>query len=332
METLKLADSIATLALTLTIFAHMKLIKIGFKKRQLLAKISSFVYEYAVYILLLKVVFQILSKESNEWIYRLDVVVMLCLWALFLKSVFSRQPVYEETKFLRDSTSGISPSAFSLSFWFRVNNPFWESRNILIQQSSYFESESPDFLLDIHQHPSFPLKCPVLIYINNKFWNSGNKDEKPPLISYLTLKKWVVCSINTRSCPEFSIFEQVVDIKRAIKWIRENIEKFGGDPDFIGLVGTSAGAHLATICTMTQNDPKYQPGFESVDTSISVLISISGFYDIANDWGYDFSLNVKRNVVKSGDHKIIKQYSPIQLLEKSEKLPPVLLIQFILLT
>lgn len=114
--------------------------------------------------------------------------------------------------------------------------------------------------LDVFQHPSFPRNCPVVIYIHGGLWKSNSKQtERPPLLSFLALKRYVVVSINYRLAPRHTIQDQLIDVKRAIRWTKENIVTFGGDPSFIALVGADSGAHLASLASMTINDPDYQP-------------------------------------------------------------------------
>ncbi len=72
--------------------------------------------------------------------------------------------------------------------------------------------------------------------------------------------------------------EHIVDVKSAIVWVKENIARYGGDPNNIVLCGNSAGGHLASLAALTPNDPKYQPGFEEKDTTVQVaqcILSLS---------------------------------------------------------
>jgi acetyl esterase/lipase len=71
----------------------------------------------------------------------------------------------------------------------------------------------------------------------------------------------------------------IVDVKRALAWIKEHIAEYGGDPDFVAITGGSAGGHLTALAALTQNDPEWQPGFEQADTSVVAAVPIYGRYD-----------------------------------------------------
>jgi acetyl esterase/lipase len=78
----------------------------------------------------------------------------------------------------------------------------------------------------------------------------------------------------------------LVDLKRALAFIREHADEYGVDPDFIAVTGGSAGGHLTALMALTQNDPRYQPGFEDADTSLQAAVPFYGVYDFTDRKGY----------------------------------------------
>jgi acetyl esterase/lipase len=44
------------------------------------------------------------------------------------------------------------------------------------------------------------------------------------------------------------------------------------------VAGSSAGSNLAAMSALTPNDPAFQPGFESADTSVTAAICLYGYY------------------------------------------------------
>lgn len=49
------------------------------------------------------------------------------------------------------------------------------------------------------------------------------------------------------SAPQFKVPEAVADVRRAVRFVRSNAEKFGIDPNRIGVCGGSAGGHLSLM-------------------------------------------------------------------------------------
>ena len=131
-----------------------------------------------------------------------------------------------------------------------------------------------------------PRGAPVLLQVHGGAWTIGNKDQQGiPLMQHLAAKGWVCVAINYRLSPRDPFPAHVIDVKRAIAWIRENIEEYGGDPDYIAITGGSAGGHLTALTALTANDPAWQPGFEDVDTTVQVAVPHYGVYDFAGSTG-----------------------------------------------
>jgi acetyl esterase/lipase len=91
---------------------------------------------------------------------------------------------------------------------------------------------------------------------------------------------WVVYSISYRLSPGATFPDHLVDVKRAIAWIRENGAGHGADPSFVAITGGSAGGQLAALAALTAGDPAYQPGFEGADTSVQACVPFYGVHDL----------------------------------------------------
>lgn len=172
--------------------------------------------------------------------------------------------------------------------WRRLVNPFRmrDERVRVVRNLSYAphgKRGDLDVYLPADRRPE---SAPVLLQVHGGAWTLGSKDEQGiPLLQHMAAKGWVGVSINYRLAPRDPFPAQVVDVKRAIAWIREHIAEFGGDPDYIAITGGSAGGHLAALAAVTPNDPAYQPGFEDVDTTVQAAVPHYGVYDIAGSSG-----------------------------------------------
>ena len=80
----------------------------------------------------------------------------------------------------------------------------------------------------------------------------------------------------------FFFVVHIIDVKKAIRWIRENIGEYGGDPGFIAITGGSAGGHLSSLAALTPNLPQFQPEFEDTDTTLQAAVPFYGVYDFVD--------------------------------------------------
>jgi acetyl esterase/lipase len=137
--------------------------------------------------------------------------------------------------------------------------------------------------LDVYRGRSRPDGCPVFVYVHGGGWVLGDKREQGlPLMLHLAAHGWVCMTVNYRLSPKATFPDHLVDVKRAIAWVREHASDYGGDPGFLVVSGGSAGGHLAALAALTPDDPEYQPGFEDVDTSVDACVPIYGVYDFLN--------------------------------------------------
>lgn len=140
--------------------------------------------------------------------------------------------------------------------------------------------------LDIYRHRSCPPGCPVFVYVHGGGWVLGDKREQGlPLMLHLAAHGWVCFTVNYRLSPRATFPDHLVDVKRAIAWVRAHAAEYGGDPTFLAVSGGSAGGHLASLVALTHDDPSYQPGFEDADTTVDACVPIYGVYDFLNRQG-----------------------------------------------
>ncbi|WP_203335665.1 alpha/beta hydrolase [Nocardioides limicola] len=140
--------------------------------------------------------------------------------------------------------------------------------------------------LDVYLPPEPVQGAPVLLQVHGGAWLIGAKHQQGlPLIRQMATKGWVCVAINYRLAGRDPFPAQVIDVKRAITWIKENIADFGGDPGYLAITGGSAGGHLSSLTALTANDPAYQPDFEDLDTSVDVAVPHYGVYDLAGATG-----------------------------------------------
>ena len=141
-------------------------------------------------------------------------------------------------------------------------------------------------LLDIYVPVSPGERRPVLLQVHGGAWMMGHKSEQAqPLLHRMVELGWVGVSINYRLAPRDAYPAQIIDVEKAIAWVKTHIEEYGGDPDFIVVTGGSAGGHLSLLTGLTPGHPDGQVGFEGVDTAVQGVLAMYPVVDLTNRHG-----------------------------------------------
>jgi acetyl esterase/lipase len=228
---------------------------------------------------------------------RLGLAISATSWAALLhlhrvaqssRNVLERALVDELGPAYRDAYNGVPvpPSDMNLTLSQKVlPRPGKRARYALASDLSYGEFANWN-RLDIWARRDLPLDrgAPVLLQVHGGSWTMGSKrGQAHPLMSHLAGQGWVCVAINYRLSPKSDWPAAVVDVKRAIAWIKSNIAGYGGDPGFIAITGGSAGGHLSALAALTPHVSEFQPGFETVDTRVQAAVPLYGAYDFVDD-------------------------------------------------
>jgi acetyl esterase/lipase len=187
--------------------------------------------------------------------------------------------------------------------------------------------------LDIWRRRGLPLdgRAPVLINVFGGAWTTGKKQgQAQPLMAHLCEQGWVCVSINYRLSPRNSWPDHIVDVKRSIAWVRENIAAHGGDPDWIAISGGSSGGHLSALAALTPDEKQWQPGFEDADTSVFAAVPFYGPSDLTArrvKGNTGLLRHLQKSVMKisyAGNESVYDAASPLSRVRPDA--PPMLLV------
>ena len=91
---------------------------------------------------------------------------------------------------------------------------------------------------------------PVIVRIHGGGWKGGRKGNGGRARG-VEQRGYALVDVEYRLSGEAIFPAQVQDCKAAIRWVRANSKRFGLDPDRIGVIGSSAGGHLAAFLGTT---------------------------------------------------------------------------------
>ena len=126
--------------------------------------------------------------------------------------------------------------------------------------------------------PRNAIGAPVIIFFYGGAWQSGNKELYRYVAKALARRGYVAVVPDYRIYPEVCYPDFLDDGAFVVRWVKDNIARFGGDPDKLFLKGHSAGAHIAAMLSI---DGRWL-GKVSLNSrrDIAGLIGLAGPYDL----------------------------------------------------
>lgn len=176
-------------------------------------------------------------------------------------------------------------------------------------------------------------KLPVVFWIHGGGWQVGDKKDVELKPKWFTERGFVFVSTNYRLLPDVSMRELISDVASGLGWTHKNIEKFGGDPNRIFVMGHSAGAQLAAIlCT----DHRYLEKVGVPSTALRGCVPVDGdTYDIPamvmtaemRQTLHGLPLPENGHRVKFGnDPKLHLDFSAVTHVARNKGIPPFLIL------
>jgi acetyl esterase/lipase len=133
-------------------------------------------------------------------------------------------------------------------------------------------------------------KAPVVIAIHGGGWQAGSRAGYKYWGPFLARNGYAVFSIDYRLGKAGTFPGSVYDVRAAIQFVRAKAADLGVDPERIGLMGDSAGAHLAALVGLAadqftaehRDDPN-----SAVSANVKTVVGFYGVYDMLAQWQHD---------------------------------------------
>jgi acetyl esterase/lipase len=133
--------------------------------------------------------------------------------------------------------------------------------------------------LDVYM-PRMAMNRPVVIFWYGGSWQEGSKSDYRFVGTALAKLGFVAVLPDYRLYPQvtFPLFDE--DGARAVAWVEQHVQEFGGDPKRIVLMGHSAGGHTAAFLAFNH---AFLERFGANSSDIVGLIGLSGTYALVPD-------------------------------------------------
>ena len=201
-----------------------------------------------------------------------------------------------------------------------------------VRDVTYARPGGIELKLDLCKPARSDDRLPAVVCIHGGGWRGGRRSEYVPLIVQFARRAYVSVTIDYRLAPAHRFPAQAEDVRSAIRWLRQHADEFGVDPDRIGLLGWSAGGHLACFVGVTGTSAESRSDGFTYPTDlrpaaiVQAVVSFSGMTDLTADYW---------NVISSGRRALIgdgsaqnpvayRSASPLAHVDRNE--PPFLLL------
>lgn len=137
-------------------------------------------------------------------------------------------------------------------------------------------------LLDLYLPAVAPAKpIPAILYIHGGAWLEG--DKRPCLAAALVPLGFAVVSVNYRLSAQATYPAQIFDCKAAVRWTRAHAKFYDIDSRRIGVIGVSAGGHLAALLGTSGDVAELEGDLGNLDQSsvVQAVVDFCGPTDLS---------------------------------------------------
>jgi acetyl esterase/lipase len=130
--------------------------------------------------------------------------------------------------------------------------------------------------LDVYVPAQGAERAPVVVFFYGGAWRTGARGDYLFVGEALASRGIVAVVADYRLYPEVRFPEFVNDSAQAVAWTLAHIDRFGGDPGRVFVMGHSAGAYNAAMVALA---PRYLGAMGSSPAAVRGFVGISGPYD-----------------------------------------------------
>ncbi len=142
----------------------------------------------------------------------------------------------------------------------------------------YGTGAGEELMLDLAMPKDLDQPRPAIVAIHGGGWMQGHRKDMTEVMKRAAAHGFVAATVSYRLAPKHRFPAQVEDVKCAVRYLRANADELHVDPERIGAIGISAGAHLAMMLgTLDSADGmEGDGGNPNVSSKVQAVVSFVG--------------------------------------------------------
>jgi len=227
--------------------------------------------------------------------------------------------------------------------------PFGEDTGIHTIYADFSKPQHPNYYPDIvyANHSGMDLhiqlltmaqpgdRYPCLVYVQGSGWAKQLTQLYIPKMVDFAYSGFVVACVEYRPSEVEKFPAQIQDVRAAIRYLRANADQYGIDPDCIGLMGDSSGAHTSLMAVLGDGSIEDTPDYPNISSKVNCIVDIYGPTDMLAS-GLDarwenMPEERKKNFVFRADTKeemyeLLRRGNPLAYVTPEADIPPMLIL------
>jgi acetyl esterase/lipase len=185
--------------------------------------------------------------------------------------------------------------------------------------------------------PQGPGPFPTLLDLHGGAWHDKDRFANVPMDQAAARSGVLVVAIDMRNSPEAPYPGSVQDGHYGVRWLKHKAREWKGDPENLGVLGSSSGGHVAELIAMRPRDARYGaiplPEAPGLDATVAYVATRSPISNCHARYEHMVKTNrpemVKKSKMYFDPWESIFEGNPALILERGEKvtLPPLLIMQ-----
>jgi acetyl esterase/lipase len=208
-----------------------------------------------------------------------------------------------------------------------------EKQAVIVEEGLlYGKGGDAELKLDLARPPRGDGAFPALVFLFSGGYQTGSRSDWYAVLKEAATRGYVAVAIDYRLTsvlenghPKYPFPAQVHDGKCAVRWLRAHAKTYHLDPNRVGVVGFSAGGHLALLLGLTDASDGLEGncGDRRMSSRVQAVVNLAGSTDVMRH--YQIRPSTYGDLLGGTPEQVPERYkmaSPLTYVSQDD--PPVL--------